>query len=242
MDAKRALRARQLALREALARQTPDAGERAASVFPVVLLQTRLALRDGLLDPGPTSKVTTKLNPDGTSPVTTQLGTSAAQPLDPEPASPRPPVRALHGPVVAGTWPMKTELDPRPVMRRLEALGATLALPRVVRRGQPLTFHAWTAATRFVSSRFGVTEPEPETPVLEPDVLLVPLLAFDRTGGRLGYGGGFYDATLASLRARRAVVAVGVCFAGLEVTAVPMEPHDQRLDAVCTEREWLACP
>jgi 5-formyltetrahydrofolate cyclo-ligase len=180
-DEKKALRASQLALRDELARNAPDAGERAAAVFQV------------------------KATPS----------------------------------VVSGTFPMKSELDPRPLMRRLEALGARLALPRVVRRGQSLTFHAWTASTRFVESRFGVNEPAPETALVEPDLLLVPLLAFDRSGARLGYGGGFYDVTLATLRARRAVIAIGVAWAGLEVAAVPTEPHDQRLDAICTEREWI---
>lgn len=140
--------------------------------------------------------------------------------------------------IVAGTFPMRSELDPRPLMKRLEALGATLALPRTPKKGQPLVFHRWNSDTQFVTSRFGVTEPVPETPVVEPDLLLVPLLAFDATGARLGYGGGFYDVTLETLRRTRQVFAVGFAFAGQEVPSLPMEPHDQRLDAVLTEREW----
>lgn len=140
--------------------------------------------------------------------------------------------------VVAGTFPMRSELDPRPLMKRLEALGATLALPRTPKKGQPLVFHRWSSDTTFVTSRFGVTEPVPETPIVEPDLLLVPLLAFDATGARLGYGGGFYDVTLEQLRRVRRVYAVGFAYAGQEVSALPTEPHDQRLDAVLTEREW----
>lgn len=139
--------------------------------------------------------------------------------------------------VVAGTFPMRSELDPRPLMRRLEALGATLALPRTPRRGQPLTFHRWDAGTQLVTSRFGVTEPTEETPLVTPDLVLVPLLAFDRTGARLGYGGGFYDVTLAALRSSGPVFALGLAYAAQEIEVVPTEPHDVRLDAVLTERQ-----
>jgi 5-formyltetrahydrofolate cyclo-ligase len=141
--------------------------------------------------------------------------------------------------VVAGTFPMRTELDPRPLMRRLEALGSTLALPRTSRRGQPLTFHRWSVDTRLIKGGLGVIEPAPETPALVPNLLLVPLLAFDRTGARLGYGGGFYDATIAALRLRGSVFALGLAFAAQEVERVPIEPQDVRLDAVLTERELI---
>ncbi|MBE2248365.1 MAG: 5-formyltetrahydrofolate cyclo-ligase [Myxococcus sp.] len=141
--------------------------------------------------------------------------------------------------VVAGTFPMRCELDPRPLMRRLEALGARLALPRTPRRGSPLTFHLWTAQTQLVTSRFGVTEPAPDTPHVTPTLVLVPLLAFDRTGARLGYGGGFYDVTLAALRAVGPVEAIGLAYAAQEVDRVPTEPHDAPLDGVLTEREAL---
>lgn len=163
----------------------------------------------------------------------------AQAPQAPEDVAARFPVTRVPA-VVAGTLPMRSELDVRPLLRRLEALGATLALPRTPKRGQPLTFHRWTAETTFATSRFGVTEPVPETPVVLPDLLLVPLLGFDRTGARLGYGGGFYDVTLKTLRAERAVVAVGVAYAGQELPSVPTEPHDERLDAILTEREWIA--
>lgn len=141
--------------------------------------------------------------------------------------------------VVAGTFPMRSELDPRPLMRRLEALGASLALPRTPRRGQPLTFHRWDSETRLVTSRFGVTEPSEETPLVTPDLVLVPLLAFDRTGARLGYGGGYYDVTLAALRSAGPAFALGLAFAAQELESVPNEPHDVRLDAVLTERALI---
>jgi 5-formyltetrahydrofolate cyclo-ligase len=141
--------------------------------------------------------------------------------------------------VVAGTFPMRSELDPRPLMRRLETLGATLALPRTPRHGQPLTFHRWDSETQLVTSRFGVTAPAPETPVVIPDLVLVPLLAFDRTGARLGYGGGYYDVTLEALRSAGPVFALGLAFAAQELDHVPTEPHDVRLDAVLTERELV---
>jgi 5-formyltetrahydrofolate cyclo-ligase len=141
--------------------------------------------------------------------------------------------------VVSGTVPIASELDPRPLMRHLASLGAQLALPRTPPRGQALTFHAWTARTTFVRSAFGTEEPTADTPQLVPDLVLVPLLAFDRTGARLGYGGGYYDVTLRALRALGPVFALGVAFSGQEVSAVPVEAFDERLDAVVTEQGWV---
>lgn len=138
--------------------------------------------------------------------------------------------------VVAGTWPLKGELDPRPLMHRLEARGAVLALPRTGRRGEPLVFHRWTNDTPMVAGRFGLTEPAAESPVVVPELVLVPLLAFDRAGGRLGYGAGFYDRTLRALRAAGAVRAIGIAYAAQEVDQVPMGQTDERLDAIVTER------
>ncbi|MDX2009309.1 MAG: 5-formyltetrahydrofolate cyclo-ligase [Myxococcaceae bacterium] len=141
--------------------------------------------------------------------------------------------------VVSGTMPVGNELDPRPLMRHLASLGTLLSLPRTPPRGQPLTFHAWTPQTRFVRSGFGIEEPAPETALLVPDLVLVPLLAFDRTGARLGYGGGYYDLTLRTLRAQGAVFALGLAYSGQEVPLVPTEPFDERLDAVVTEAGWI---
>lgn len=141
--------------------------------------------------------------------------------------------------VVAGTMPMRDELDPRPLMFALKALGARLALPRVVAKGQPLAFHVWDDRP-LVESRFGVKEPAPDAALLVPDLVLVPLLAFDRRGFRLGYGGGFYDVTLAHLRSQGSVRAIGLAYAAQEVDDVPHDARDQPLDAIVTENELIS--
>ncbi len=142
--------------------------------------------------------------------------------------------------IVSAYWPMRDEMDVRPLMRRLADAGWQLSLPVVVRRGQPLTFRLWHEDDSLVPAAFGQLEPAVDRPVVAPDLLLVPLLAFDRRGWRLGYGGGFYDRTLAALRSGGRPVAVGVAYAGQEVAAVPHGPHDQRLDWIVTEREAIA--
>lgn len=140
--------------------------------------------------------------------------------------------------VVAGTVPMRDELDPRPLMVALKARGATMALPRVVAKGQPLAFHVWDERP-LVRSRFGVDEPAADSPLVRPELVLVPLLAFDRRGYRLGYGGGFYDVTLSHLRALGPVHAVGLAYAAQEVADVPHDERDQPLDAIVTENEVI---
>jgi 5-formyltetrahydrofolate cyclo-ligase len=140
------------------------------------------------------------------------------------------------GAVVSAYWPLEGELDPRPAMRRLAERGHVLALPRMQGRLQPLRFHRWGIDDALVEGRFRVMEPAEGEPVLQPDVMLVPLLAFDRAGRRLGYGAGFYDRTLAALRAEEPrLLALGVAFAGQEVSEVPDGPQDEVLDAVITE-------
>jgi 5-formyltetrahydrofolate cyclo-ligase len=144
--------------------------------------------------------------------------------------------------IVSGYWPLEDELDPRPCMDRLADLGHPLALPRVQGRGRPLAFHAWRAGDPLFAGPFGVMEPGPEAPVVSPRVLLVPLLAFDRQGRRLGYGAGYYDMVLRDLSAREpAPIAIGVAFAVQEVVEVPAGPRDQVLDAVVTERDLHRC-
>ena len=142
--------------------------------------------------------------------------------------------------VVSGYWPLRDELDPRPILSALAARGQGLCLPVVLEAGAPLAFRGWRPDTPLQPAVFGTRVPGPDRPAVEPDVLLVPLLAFDRRCHRLGYGGGFYDRTLAGLRARRAVLAVGLAFAAQEVEAVPVEAGDEPLDRVVTEREVLA--
>lgn len=137
--------------------------------------------------------------------------------------------------VVAGYWPLEGELDPRPTMARLAERGHMLALPRMQGRLRPLSFHRWSD-DELVEGAFRVMEPAESAPVVWPDVVLVPLVAFDRSGHRLGYGAGFYDRTLAGLRdTQETLLTIGLAFAVQEVADVPAEPFDQPLDAVVTE-------
>lgn len=141
---------------------------------------------------------------------------------------------------VSGFWPIRDEVDVRPLMAALRGFGWTVLLPVVTGPDSPLVFRVWAPGDALAAARFGVMEPAGgET--LDPDVVLVPLLAFDRKGHRLGYGKGHYDRTLAELRGRRKVFAVGVAYAGQEVPVVPADRFDQKLDAVLTEREWIRC-
>ena len=143
--------------------------------------------------------------------------------------------------VISGFWPIKDEIDIRPLMTELFNQGCQLALPVVPGRGQPLRFRAWRPGEPLEKGVFGTLQPpaEGEAPV-EPDSLIVPLLACDLEGWRLGYGGGFYDRTLAGLRARRSVTAIGVAFDGQCVANVPHGPDDRRLDWLLTERRACA--
>jgi 5-formyltetrahydrofolate cyclo-ligase len=150
--------------------------------------------------------------------------------------------RLPPGSIVSGYWPLADEFDPRPAMHRLAARGHPLALPRVQGRGRPLAFHAWQPGDLLLAGPFQVMEPSPNAPVVQPRILLVPLLAFDRMGRRLGYGAGYYDMALRELRARRPTpFAIGVAFAAQEVDEVPAGPRDQLLDAVVTERHVHRC-
>jgi 5-formyltetrahydrofolate cyclo-ligase len=146
------------------------------------------------------------------------------------------------GVTVSGYWPLTGELDPRIAMAQLERRGHPLALPRLDGPDRPLRFLAWGRDDTLVAGAFGLMEPQARQPELLPDLVLVPLLAFDRRGGRLGYGKGYYDRTLTRLRAgSRPPTAVGVAFAAQEVDQVPTGPHDVPLDAVITEQALLRC-
>jgi 5-formyltetrahydrofolate cyclo-ligase len=137
--------------------------------------------------------------------------------------------------IASGYIPVRCEIDPLPAMCALAALGWTLSLPVVAGVDQPLIFRAWTVGAPTVSAAFGLETPADETEVV-PALLLVPMLAFDQRGHRLGYGGGYYDRTIAALRARgRDVLAVGVAFSAQEVAMLPVGETDMRLDAIATE-------
>ena len=139
------------------------------------------------------------------------------------------------GAPVSGYWPLDDEFDPRPLIEHLHEAGHAIGLPVVIRRGEKLLVRRWQPGTELVPGNFRVPTPPPEAPALTPAVVLAPLLAFDAAGYRLGYGGGFYDRTLAALRAAGHVLAIGVGYAAQEVPAVPREPTDQPLDWIVTE-------
>jgi 5-formyltetrahydrofolate cyclo-ligase len=136
------------------------------------------------------------------------------------------------GAVVAGFWPMGQEIDLRPLLNALHGRGHPIALPVTPPRGAPLSFRRWRPGDGLDRGPMGTRQPGPEAEVLKPDVLLVPLLAFDRRGYRLGYGGGYYDRTLAALPG---AVALGIAYAAQELDEVPAGPEDARLAAIATE-------
>lgn len=150
-------------------------------------------------------------------------------------------VDVAAGAVVSLYHPIKDELDTASLATALAEKGARLALPVVAARGAPLSFHAWTPGAALIKGAHGAMTPDPQAPVLKPDIVVAPLLAFTRDGGRLGYGGGYYDRTLETLRKDGEVVAVGYAYAGQEVDALPLSPLDQRLDWVVTEAEAIRC-
>ncbi len=143
-----------------------------------------------------------------------------------------PPAEA----VVSGFWPIGQEIDIRPLLLTLHRRGHRIALPQTPKRGNPLIFRLWHPDTVMIEERFGTLRPD--GPVLVPDFLLVPLLAFDRRGYRIGYGAGYYDRTLAELPER---FRLGVAYAGQELDEVPAGPYDERLDAVATEHGLIFC-
>jgi 5-formyltetrahydrofolate cyclo-ligase len=149
------------------------------------------------------------------------------------------PLTIAPGAVVSGFMALKSEINPLPLMQKLAGQGARLALPAIAGRGQPLILRAWEPGAPLGRGQWGIREPTADAAEVEPDILLVPLLAFDRAGHRIGYGAGYYDLTIARLRARKAVMAVGIAFAVQEVAAVPATARDARLDLVLTEREMI---
>lgn len=137
--------------------------------------------------------------------------------------------------VIAGYRPIRSEIDPTPLMQALHAAGHRLCVPVIEGQGLPLRFREWHPDAPMTEGAFGAEVPATGD-WLEPDLLIAPLVAFDAEGHRLGYGGGFYDRTLARLRAERRTRAIGLAYAAQEVDSIPHEPTDQHLDAVVTER------
>jgi 5-formyltetrahydrofolate cyclo-ligase len=136
---------------------------------------------------------------------------------------------------VSGYRALAEEADPSELLAVLRARGCEICYPRVHMKAHPLWFHVPVAQESWHPGAFGIPEPRPGWPRAFPSLLLVPLLAFDAAGYRLGYGGGYYDRTLAQFRAERAVTAIGIAFAGQEVPSVPHDSSDEQLDMIVTE-------
>jgi 5-formyltetrahydrofolate cyclo-ligase len=149
------------------------------------------------------------------------------------------PLTIAPGTIVSGFMPLKSEINPLPLLQKLSEAGARLALPAIAGRGKPLIMRAWEFGAPLDRGQWGIREPKPDAPEVEPDILLVPLLAFDRAGFRIGYGAGYYDMTIHRLRALKPVIAIGIAFAAQEVPKIPTTPRDERLDLVLTEREVI---
>ncbi len=147
----------------------------------------------------------------------------------------------MAGATIAGFSAINDEIDPKPLMVLLAGLGHRLALPAMQGKGKPLVFREWTPGDEMAPAVWGIAEPLASRAAVAPDVLLVPLLAFDPHGFRLGYGGGFYDRSLAELRAQKPVTAVGVAYDEQRLDAVPHLDYDQPLDWVLTPSGHLKC-
>ncbi len=142
---------------------------------------------------------------------------------------------------VSGFFPYQSEIDTQVILGKLAGEGWTTCLPIVTGKAEPLIFRRWLPGEPLGEGTWGISVPAELSPLVVPDVLLVPMLAFDREGFRLGYGGGFYDRTLEKLRKQKRVVAIGVAYAAQEVDAVARDAHDQPLDYVMTEKEVFRC-
>ena len=147
------------------------------------------------------------------------------------------PIEIMPGALVAGYSPIRSEIDPAPLMQELAARGMRLALPVIVARDAPLGFRRWAANDKLLRGPLGILEPSPDAAEIVPDIVLVPLAAFDRSGHRIGYGAGHYDRTLARLRDSRKIIAIGLAFAVQEIEIIPALPHDVALDYVLTETQ-----
>jgi 5-formyltetrahydrofolate cyclo-ligase len=160
-------------------------------------------------------------------------------------ASPQAAATLTQYKVIGGYYPIGHEASPLPLLQQLAMMGIAIALPRIKAAAEPLAFHAWQRGDMLATSSLNIPEPLAEAAPLSPEALLVPLLAFDGKGNRLGYGGGFYDRTIQSLRSRNTrFIAIGIAYDAQQAARLPAERHDQRLDAVITESgfRWLGIP
>ena len=151
-----------------------------------------------------------------------------------------PPLDVTPSTIVAGYAPIRSEVDPVQLMQAFAARGAALAMPAIAARNVSLVFRRWTPGDALVHGAFGISEPSATASEVIPDLVLVPLAAFDRAGHRIGYGAGYYDRTLAHLRRHKTVTAIGLAFAVQEIPQVPALSHDVRLDYVLTETDLFA--
>jgi 5-formyltetrahydrofolate cyclo-ligase len=143
--------------------------------------------------------------------------------------------------VVSAFFPYKSEIDTRPLLGRLAGDGWTTCLPIVIALGEPLIFRRWLPGQPTVPGMWDIPQPTDDSSEVEPDVLLVPMMAFDKAGFRLGYGGGFYDRTLELLRQKKRIIAIGVAYSAQQVDSVPHDSHDQALDYFLTEKGFSKC-
>lgn len=145
------------------------------------------------------------------------------------------PINRFKNVSIGGFWPLNGEIDIIPLLQALHDVGHRLSLPCTPRVGKPLIFREWSPSDTLKKGAFNTREPHPDKREVHPVLVLMPLLAFTKTGERLGYGGGFYDRTLEVLRAQNEVFACGVAYAAQEAASLPTGPHDQRLDGILTE-------
>jgi 5-formyltetrahydrofolate cyclo-ligase len=151
------------------------------------------------------------------------------------------PVPVAPGMIVSGFSPIRSEINPLPLMRRFADADARLALPAIAGRGKPLMLREWAFGAPLTRGQWGIREPGPEASEVTPDIMIVPLAAFDRRGNRIGYGAGYYDMTINAARGRKPVIAIGIAYALQEFPEVPHHDHDARLDLVLTEAEIIRC-
>ena len=151
-----------------------------------------------------------------------------------------PELARAHGATTVSAYAsIGDEIATGPLLAALDDAGFVVGLPITGKIGTPLTFRRWTPDTTMVPGRMSIPEPPPEAETVEPDVLFVPLAAYDRRGHRIGYGAGFYDRTLAALRAKKQIVAIGVAYAAQEVLFVPNDAHDEPLDMIVTDKDTI---